>query len=61
MQVFHQTMVRCEKMLLSKVVSLKKIYKFSIENFLIGHVDLILIIKNTITRYKNSSLGENDA
>ena len=46
------------KILQSKDVDLKKI--FGVEHFLTAYIVFNLIIKSTITKSKNSSLGEND-
>ena len=43
---------RCEKMLKSKIVHLKKIYNFDFDHFLIKRTVFVLIVKNVINNQK---------
>ena len=49
---FRPNNARYEKMLTSKIVYLKKIYKFDFDHFLIKHTVFVLIVKNVTKNQK---------
>ena len=49
---FHKNYTRRERKFLDEIIHLKKIYKFTSEHFLFGHVLFVLIIKNFIKNEK---------
>ena len=49
---FRPNNARCEKMLKSKIVHLKKIYNFDFDHFLIKRTVFVLIVKNVIKNQK---------
>ena len=52
---FPKKLYEIQKNILNKFVHLKKIYKLTSENFLIGHIVFVLIVKK-LTKMENSIL-----